>query len=572
MMSLDKFREVDGSSCGGCEVPSRVGWFGRSLATRGLCRDVLLSALASLSLPLGCFAPDEVEPPSDAMATTSEGEAVLPNAEVTGAEEPGEVSSTTDPIEEATGSAEQTTGSVGGTTGSVEETTFSIDPTTGGGLDEGGDSEASQSSGDDTSEGECGDGIVQETTEECDDGELNSETGRCLPETCRVNVCRDGYVNMSQEECDDGNAINSDTCSNECTIPRCGDLIIQEGRDETCDQGAGNALADGGCHPVDCVFIVCGDGVTTRPVESCDDGNNVDNDACRNDCINADCGDRITQRDRGEECDDGNVDDTDSCSAACLNTFCGDGIRQSVRGEACDDGDQDNFDDCPNDCQLALCGDGTTEGREECDDGNRVDTDSCTNVCRDAECGDGITSGTEECDNGDSNSNRGSCLDDCRRATCGDGFTLDGAEECDDGGLIDYDGCSSTCDEESRCFNFNTSSGLRYCVETTATDQDIATVACELTGNTCRSYVVSGECASGSVAAMTNAPSGYTLATAASTFNACHSVFVYGPGSATCNAYNPSPSPVPPFTLDLGDLRSYCPTVSWGSSSTSSYR
>jgi len=196
---------------------------------------------------------------------------------------------------------------------------------------------------------ECGDGMLQDG-EECDDGELNAETGACLPMTCRLNVCRDGFHNPSQEECDDGNAINSDECSNDCTIARCGDTIVQASRGETCDQGSNNAFADGGCHPVDCTFIVCGDGVTTRPVESCDDGNQNNNDACGNDCVSADCGDGVIQDETGEECDDGDSDNTDLCTTACSETFCGDGIVQAVRNEECDDGNSDNTDTCSNGC------------------------------------------------------------------------------------------------------------------------------------------------------------------------------------------------------------------------------
>src|SRR3989344_1165690 len=47
----------------------------------------------------------------------------------------------------------------------------------------------------------------------------------------------------------------------------------------------------------------CGDGFR-RSTEQCDDGNEVDNDTCRNSCLNARCGDFLVQPSLGEECDD----------------------------------------------------------------------------------------------------------------------------------------------------------------------------------------------------------------------------------------------------------------------------
>lgn len=79
-------------------------------------------------------------------------------------------------------------------------------------------------------------------------------------------------------------------------------------------------------------------------------------------------------------------------------------------------------------------------------------------------CGNNITEYTEECDNGIANNNLyGTCMENCKRPVCGDGVihlchipTIDCVgnecasldcipEECDDGNLIDGDGCSSSC-------------------------------------------------------------------------------------------------------------------------------
>jgi len=79
-------------------------------------------------------------------------------------------------------------------------------------------------------------------------------------------------------------------------------------------------------------------------MESCDDGNNVDGDGCRNDCTF--CGDGIV--DSGEDCDDGNNDDLDGCSATCeLERQCELEVVKTCFVPDRGDGDDDDDD---NDC------------------------------------------------------------------------------------------------------------------------------------------------------------------------------------------------------------------------------
>jgi cysteine-rich repeat protein len=59
---------------------------------------------------------------------------------------------------------------------------------------------------------------------------------------------------------------------------------------------------------------VCGDGVV-QFTELCDDGNQIDDDACTNDCTSPRCGDGVTQV--GEDCDDGNASADDRCTPQC---------------------------------------------------------------------------------------------------------------------------------------------------------------------------------------------------------------------------------------------------------------
>lgn len=147
----------------------------------------------------------------------------------------------------------------------------------------------------------------------------------------------------------------------------------------------------------------CGDGVVDDG-EECDDGNEVDDDACTNTCSLPVCGDGVTNGD--EECDDGNDDDSDACLTSCVAATCGDGqIQADV--EACDD--MGESAECNSDCSLAACGDAilNLSAGEECDDGNEENTDECVAECLLATCGDGyVHEGVEFCDGG-------SCSDQC---------------------------------------------------------------------------------------------------------------------------------------------------------------
>ncbi|MFO0759888.1 MAG: hypothetical protein U0359_25610 [Byssovorax sp.] len=125
---------------------------------------------------------------------------------------------------------------------------------------------------------------------------------------------------------------------------------------------------------------------------------------------------------------------------------CGDGKLDN--GEECDQGAQ-NADTgaCTTQCKNAVCGDGLVQsGVEQCDQGaQNADTGACTLACKNAVCGDGLVqSGVEQCDLGAQNANAGACTLACKNAACGDGFKGPG-EACDDGNVIDGDGCDSNC-------------------------------------------------------------------------------------------------------------------------------
>lgn len=166
-------------------------------------------------------------------------------------------------------------------------------------------------------------------------------------------------------------------------------------------------------------------------------------------------------REPGEACDDGNARSGDGCAADCgvieadfacpeagrlcvYQVRCGDG--KLGRNELCDPPSVGNG--CSATCQLepgfvcdppasgggagqparchrTTCGDNVREGTEACDDGNVVDGDGCSAGC----------SLEPDCSSG-------TCA-----SKCGDAVKLP-PESCDDGNTKDGDGCSGTCQVE----------------------------------------------------------------------------------------------------------------------------
>jgi len=255
----------------------------------------------------------------------------------------------------------------------------------------------------------CNQGFVDGTPPSDDPGTPAPDDPTCTP----VTFCGDGIVNDVTEQCDDGDNIDNDECTNNCTLPRCGDGIVQPSNNEECDDG--NNIDGDGCQG-DCQNPECGDGILDAG-EECDDGNTIDGDGCQGDCQNPECGDGIL--DAGEECDDGNTIDGDGCQGDCQNPECGDGILDP--GEECDDGNTIDGDGCQGDCQNPECGDGILDPGEQCDDGNNVGGDGCSATCRSEICGNNVLDPGEECD-GTANQNceSGVCLSNCTCETDGE--------------------------------------------------------------------------------------------------------------------------------------------------------
>jgi cysteine-rich repeat protein len=220
-----------------------------------------------------------------------------------------------------------------------------------------------------------------------------------------------------EEACDDGNTNGQDGCTAICQI-----------EDEYDCPEPGRP----------CVLLaVCGDGRVTAS-ETCDDGNRLSGDGCSADCQSIEsgwfcpvpgrrcrplCGDGKLVGD--ETCDDGNMRSGDGCSVRC----------QVEPGASCP------APGTP--CKMSVCGNGVLELSELCDcgtDPTHVPA-GCTGV-NGALRGDGKAC-TVTC------VKEPNCLDSSGKtvtcpAVCGDG-KLDAQESCDDGNLVDGDGCSSRC-------------------------------------------------------------------------------------------------------------------------------
>lgn len=321
--------------------------------------------------------------------------------------------------------------------------------------------------------GVCGDG-VENGPEQCDNGNnvdfyATSETACAAG--CTLPNCGDGILQPAYEDCDLGTEDNDgdyDGCASDCSWgPYCGDGTLDVG--ETCDAGSQNGGYGRPCG-FDCKPApYCGDGVRNGP-EQCDlgtDGNTGEYATCNPNCtLPARCGDRIVQQ--GEECDDGlNIGGYGRCGVGCeQGPSCGDG-HLDVGYEWCDLGAEDNdnaYDGCSPECQPGpYCGDGVKHSSEACDNGLNVDAyageDACAPGCvAPPDCGDGVLQpGFEWCDDGAeaNDGGYGECTSSCDFGPfCGDGSVAESdGEVCDDGAQNGGYGrnCGLDCLPAPRC-------------------------------------------------------------------------------------------------------------------------
>ncbi|CAD7966757.1 unnamed protein product, partial [Amoebophrya sp. A120] len=193
-------------------------------------------------------------------------------------------------------------------------------------------------------------------------------------------------------------------------------------------------------------------------------------------CFAAKCGDGYRDEDIGETCDDFNTNNGDGCSSTCQiepgftckrkSQFDADSCRLfhliNCKNE-CDDGNLDDSDGCDSNCRittnyacesqliastndygnstchLVQCGDGIKEGTEACDDGNLLDLDGCSKDCI-IEPGYACTATSTSLVSGTYNPSICSGI-------CGDGRVV-ANETCDDANELNFDGCDENCGVE----------------------------------------------------------------------------------------------------------------------------
>ncbi len=314
---------------------------------------------------------------------------------------------------------------------------------------------------DDSTKGECGDGVRQ-GSEECDTQDFG-------PKTC-LSMGYYGGTLACNEDC----TLNPADCA---LYGSCGDKAIQPAVEEcesnvpfeeTCNSlgySSGTLTCRG-----DCRFDVsncegaqeCGDSSINPLFEQCE-GHNLDgascsslgyygdglfcDDRCRYDlsvCYsNGSCGDGLVQE-RYEECDGSNVNGS-SCmdqgyygGALGCNTDCTFDLTNCMNGGYCGDGVLQEEHET---CDGTLIGNATCAGQEEYYPG----TPRCTEFCQIdytacGRCGDGSTQGEfEQCDGVDLGTascremgffggTKSACNSDCSIIGCGDLLQIDGGE------------------------------------------------------------------------------------------------------------------------------------------------
>lgn len=309
----------------------------------------------------------------------------------------------------------------------------------------------------------CGDNKINNAAgEECDAGAGMNGDDRDCTAACHLNTCGDGLHNLfgpnNAEDCDDGNSVQTDGCSNECTMPTCGNGVIEMG--EACDDS--NTTNGDGCSgpgSPGCQFETCGDGIKNNG-EDCDAGSGgvaAESSTCNIDCTTRSCGDAKVNKTAGEQCDDPSMPgNLDACKDDCKLNVCGDGFKSPT--ELCDDGNDVNSDGCTTACTTPDCGNGIHDQGEDCDDGNNSDNDTCLTTCVYATCGDGkVFTGVEECDNGTANNGATKdCLSTCKTNVCGDGF-------------VDMEGTGASQTEACDLGSFNGQTSCPYGIASCAT-------------------------------------------------------------------------------------------------------
>ena len=261
-----------------------------------------------------------------------------------------------------------------------------------------------------------------------------------------VAYCGDGIVNQPSEECDDGNSDTYDSCANDCSNTICefeftmvgdknpvspGDLLGYEIYLENIGTGrctgggvqlkeyydpftsflissplptSGEDLWNfGTMYPGESKTVIVDTVVSSSAVS----GSTLNNTACvwANELADWICISEFTNVIILPECGDGNLDSGETCDWGILNGNTCDPLYDSTcdwcnnaceliteTGPYCGDticGAGEDCSLCEADCGVCppgpYCGNGVKEYGEECDDGNTENDDGCSSICRDEE-------------------------------------------------------------------------------------------------------------------------------------------------------------------------------------------
>ncbi|CAD8141976.1 unnamed protein product [Paramecium pentaurelia] len=330
----------------------------------------------------------------------------------------------------------------------------------------------------------CGDGILVQDVEQCDDQNYNP-FDRC--DMCQLN-CSEYCL-----QCSDGNCVQCIpgfkyvSVTKQC-IPICGDFLIVAY--EECDDN--NFVEFDGCYQcefkcqtqcTDCRYGTCYECNTpgwelnfSEFIQYCDDGNIIPMDGCyqqyyecqdscnvcykgycifckKNWYLNLSdnlcypiCGDQVIVG--NEECDDKNTLMHDSCNQ-CF-------FQCDTKCQQCDFGDclqcEIGYFLLNNKC-IEICGDGLVVGNEQCDSNEKILDSFCLN-CK-YNCGSNCSlctkGGCQQCKEGYLMNNY-----ECQ-PICGDKIRVE-QEQCDDGNDQPFDGCHNCqfqCQEECLDCRFN---------------------------------------------------------------------------------------------------------------------
>lgn len=352
----------------------------------------------------------------------------------------------------------------------------------------------------------CGDSMIG-VGEECDPPD-----GISCDALCQW-ICGDGMT-QSGEQCDDGNMTNGDGCENDCTLTPAGN--------DTCATAEGIGPApdsdtESNATSTDDVTPFCGVSTPNQAIwySLVGTGNTMTATTCNAPVTNYDtmiqvfCGTCATPI-----CIGGNDDQSGALDEACdtLNIDINRGSTFSWCSEAgatyyvlvggfsaatgvsqlsvSDDGAS-----CMGaiGCTLGVCGDGNVNVGEECDDGGTMNNDGCDSMCQfegacckaDGTCLQNLSMSDCSTSGGTYQGDGVDCMD-VTCPVCGNGV-LNAGEGCDDGNLMNGDGCSASCTCEAivgvpsnnDCVNREVVSDGNYCFDiTSATTDGVVEAVC----------------------------------------------------------------------------------------------